>query len=68
MLYRKVAKDTGTGNARAKVAATLAQMGRKDEAIAAAKEVVAIDASLKGQVEDFIQKVKSGDTADFIGE
>lgn len=67
-LYRKVAQDTGSGNAHAKVAATLAQMGRKDEAIAAAKEVVRIDSSLAGQVDDFIKKVERGDTTGFIGQ
>lgn len=66
-LYQKVAKDTGSGNAYAKVAATLAQMGRTEEAIVATEDVVAADPSLKGQVDDFVQKVKSG-AADFISE
>ena len=67
VLYRKVAKDVGTGNAQAKVAAVLAQMGRTEEAIAAAENAARIDASLKSQVDDFVQKVKSGAT-DFIAE
>ncbi|OJI06302.1 hypothetical protein BK004_04010 [bacterium CG10_46_32] len=67
-LYQKVVSDTRSGTAQAKVAAVLAQMGRKDEAIAAAEEVLRLDPSLKGQVDDFIQKVNSGNTVDFIGE
>ncbi len=68
VLYRKVAKDTGTGNAHAKVAATLAQMGRNKEAIAAAEEVVRIDSSLKEQVDAFIRNVESGSVTNFLGE
>jgi tetratricopeptide (TPR) repeat protein/O-antigen ligase len=67
-LYRKVAKDVPTGTAHAKVAATLAQIGRKDEAIKAAQEVIRIAPSLKADVEDFIKKVESGEDINFITE
>jgi O-antigen ligase/tetratricopeptide (TPR) repeat protein len=67
-LYKKVSRDVGTGNAQAKVAATLAQMGQKDEAIEEAEKVLKIDMSLKSQVEDFIRKVEAGEDINFISE
>lgn len=66
-LYQKAANDTGTGTAQAKVAAILAQMGKKDEARQAAQEVLRRDPSLKPQVDDFLKKLASG-ARDFIGE
>lgn len=67
-LYQKVAQDTGSGNARAKVAATFAQMGKKDEAIAAAREVLIVDPSLAGEVDAFIKNVESGSVTNFFSE
>ncbi|MEK7189064.1 MAG: O-antigen ligase family protein [Patescibacteria group bacterium] len=67
-LYQRVVLNTGSGTAQAKVAAVLAQMGRKDEAVVVAREVLAKDPSLKTQVDDFIQKVESGQTTGFVAE
>ncbi|MDZ4221716.1 MAG: O-antigen ligase family protein, partial [Patescibacteria group bacterium] len=65
-LYRAVARDTQSGAAQAKVAATLAHMGRTEEAIAAAREAGRIDPSLKNQVEEFVRAVQSGEQVDFF--
>ena len=68
MLYEKVSEHTKSATAQAKVAATLAQMGRKDEAIEAAKEVVKRDPKLKDQVDEFIKQVESGEKVDFLNQ
>ena len=67
-LYKKVAQDVQSGSSYAKVAATLAQMDRKEEALEVAEEVVRINPDLKPDVDDFIEKVKSGENYNFVGE
>ncbi|PIP67042.1 MAG: hypothetical protein COW93_02350 [Parcubacteria group bacterium CG22_combo_CG10-13_8_21_14_all_41_9] len=67
ILYEQVAKNINTGTSQAKVAATLAQMGRKEEAIEAARKVVELDPNLKDQVDEFILQVESGEKTDFLG-
>jgi tetratricopeptide (TPR) repeat protein len=66
-LYKRVADTAVTGTAQARLAALYAQMGRKEEALAAAGAVIARDPSLRAQVEEFIQQVKSGVKKDFLG-
>ncbi len=66
-LYKRVAETAYTGTAQARLAALYAQMGRKDEALVAADAVIARDPSLRTQVEEFIQQVKSGTKKDFLG-
>lgn len=67
-LYQKVVRDTRSGTAQAKVAATLMQMGKKDEAIDAARAVLNFNRSLKSQVDEFIRKVEAGEEIDFMSE
>lgn len=66
-LYQRVASTTSTGTAQARLAALYAQMGQKEEALAAAEAVIARDPSLRAQVEEFIEQVKSGSKKDFLG-
>jgi len=66
IIYRHVADDIRTGTAQAKLAALLAQMGRKEEAIEAAREVSERDSSLKEQAQEFIDLVESGQQTNFI--
>lgn len=65
-LYQAIARNVQTVSAQAKAAAVLAQLGRKEEAIAAAKKVLEIDPRAEEQVEDFIKKVEGGATEFFI--
>jgi len=66
IIYRHLAKDIQTGSAQAKLAALLAQMGKRDEAIKAAQEVINRDGSLREQAESFIKIVESGVQTNFI--
>jgi len=65
-IYERMAETVASGTAQAKFAALLAQLGRKEEALDAAAEVLRLDSSLTAQVEDFIQKVQSGEKVDFL--
>ena len=65
-LYKRVAETAYTGTAQARLAALYAQMGRTEEALEAASAVIARDPSLRAQVEEFIQQVKSGVKKDFL--
>ncbi len=65
-LYARVAQTVPTGTAQARLAALYAQLGRKEEAISAANEVIRRDPSLRSQVEDFIRQVENGTKTDFL--
>jgi O-antigen ligase/tetratricopeptide (TPR) repeat protein len=66
LIYQKMAKDLKTGTAQAKVSATLAQMGKKEEAIEEARKVIQLDPSLRDDVLDFIKQVESGEEYNFM--
>lgn len=66
VFYEQLAQDIPTGTAQAKLAALLAQMGRREEAVAAAREVIERDASLRAQAEEFIRIVESGVPYNFV--
>lgn len=66
ILYRRAAEVITTASTQGRLAALLAQMGKKEEAIAAALEVVKRDNNYAAQAQEFIDLVRSGRDHDFI--
>ena len=67
-LYKQIAEQAPTGAAQARLAALYAQMGKKEEALSAAEEVVRRDPSLRDQVLEFVRQIQSGSKTDFLAE
>ncbi len=65
-IYERMIVSVPTGQAYAKLAALHAQLGNKEKALELADEVVRRDASLRDQVADFVEKVRSGENIDFL--